>query len=181
MARWRLKETHYLNVPGTEWEYKEVDRNTGKQGRKVFQVPLHLDPDNPSDQNYPQEGIIVVSDGVGSMPKDIIFVGPPTPDMEPLDEAARLISEAESPRWVHPIESLPGSYSESILADLSKQVSELSKNRASVPAGPVSAGVDPAAFAKIQEQVQELLAQNATLQAQILEGSEPPIGEVRRI
>jgi hypothetical protein len=41
MARFRLKDKHYLHVlPGTEWEQKELDQVTGKQARKVYLVPL---------------------------------------------------------------------------------------------------------------------------------------------
>lgn len=104
MARWSLMNAHYLNVPGTEWEYKETT-DSGKQGRKIFPVPLHLDPNNPRDHNYPGE-IIVCHEGKGQ-PKDIVFVGPPTPDMTPLDDEAQAISDSMQPAWIHPIESLP--------------------------------------------------------------------------
>lgn len=103
MARWRLTAAHYLKVPGTEWEYKEVDMTSGRQARKVFPVPLHLDPNNPSDCNYP--GDIIVKQGKGE-PRDIIFEGPPTPDMEPLDDEAEAISAKWREKWSHPIEDL---------------------------------------------------------------------------
>src|SRR6266705_1767114 len=106
MARWRLRTGHYLNVPGTEWEYKETDRTTGKTGRKVFAVPMLLDPNDPADHNYPGE-IIVASAEDRAFPRDIIFLGDPTPDMEPIDDEAEAISEALASKWVHPIESLP--------------------------------------------------------------------------
>lgn len=48
-------------------------------------------------------------------PRDNLFVGPPTPDMEPIDAAAKAISESHRADWVHPIESLP-SDSASVLA-----------------------------------------------------------------
>src|SRR6266705_2613092 len=106
MARWRLLTGHYLNVEGTEWEYKETDRNTGKQARKVFAVPLFMDPNDPSDHNYPGE-IIVANIADRAFARDIIFLGDPTPDMEPLDAEAEAISESLAPKWTHPIESLP--------------------------------------------------------------------------
>lgn len=127
MARWRLTAAHYLNVPGTEWEYKETDRNTGKQGRKVFEVPALLNPDDPADCNYPGE-IIVCHDGKGQG-RDIIFLGDPTPDMEPLDAEAESITEALRPNWSHPIDSLPsnGDYGAALIASFEKQMSALAK------------------------------------------------------
>lgn len=106
MARWRLTGKHYIHIEGTEWEYKETDQATGQQGRKVFAVPRHLDPDNPRDCNYPGE-CIVATKASAQYPRDHIFSGPPTPDMEPLDEEAEAITEATRDSWVHPIESLP--------------------------------------------------------------------------
>jgi hypothetical protein len=112
MARWRLINPHYLHVPGTEWEYKETDRSSGKQGRKIFAVPLYLDPRDNADHNYPGE-IIVCDKESPVYPKDILFQsarglrGEPTPEMEPLDDEAVQISRALEHKWVHPIESLP--------------------------------------------------------------------------
>ena len=98
MARWKLNSKHYLPVPGTEFDYKETDDDTGKQARKVFPVPLFLDPDSPSDRNYPGEIIVAHADGAYQR-KDIIFTGPPTPEMEPLDEEAEAITEAMRVGW----------------------------------------------------------------------------------
>src|SRR5262245_50428965 len=121
MARWRLTAKHYLRVPGTEWDYKEQSQETGKQVRKVFEVPMYLDPDSPGD--WTENGDINVCYAGRGKPRDIVFEGPPTPDMEPLDDEAKEISAAERPKWVHPIESLPGTnYSQSLLDDLQKQV-----------------------------------------------------------
>ena len=78
MARWRLMNAHYLNVSGTEWEHKETDRSTGKQARKVFPVPMLLNPEDPADHNYPGE-IIVAHEGKTAQRRDIIFVGQPSP------------------------------------------------------------------------------------------------------
>lgn len=165
MARWRLQQPHYLNVPGTEWEYKEVDRTSGKQARKVYNVPLYLDPREPTDHNYPGE--IVVAQGSTQL-KDIIFIGEPTPDMEPLDEEAKKISDSLAPKWKHPIDSLSGygDYSASLISNFQKQIASAMANLPAAPADPVSAsGVDPDAFAKLQEQVAALMARNAELEA----------------
>lgn len=99
MARWRVTEKHYLNVPGTEYEYRETNETTGKQARKVFPVPLYLDPANPSDCNYPGE-IIVTHKADKAYPRDLIFVGPPTMGMAPLDEEAEAISAKMEKNWV---------------------------------------------------------------------------------
>lgn len=128
MARWRLINAHYLSIAGTTWEYKEVDRSTGKQIRREFPVPLYLNPGEPSDWNYRigrDEGEIIVSDGNGAEPRDLIFAGDPTPDMEPLDDAARKISAGFADRWKHPIESLPGSFSQSLLDGMQREIATI--------------------------------------------------------
>ena len=92
MARWRLTQKHYLNVPGTEFEYRETT-HYGKQIKKNFPVPMFLDPENPGDCNYNQDGesrsgnsntpgeiIVAWADGT-ERPRDIIFTGSPTLDM----------------------------------------------------------------------------------------------------
>lgn len=111
MARWRLMQPHYLNVPvlpdGTkvEWEHKETDRETGRMNRKYFTVPCLLDTKNPGDFTE-GDSIVVCYEGKGNR-RDVTFIGDPTPDMEPLDDEAETISDAIRPRWEHPIDSLP--------------------------------------------------------------------------
>lgn len=105
MARWALKEKHYLRIPGTEWEYKETNEATGRQARKVFEVPLHLDPEYPGDQNYPDQ-VIVTNKPDPTYPRDYHFLGDPTPEMEPLDAEASAISASLQPKWSHPIEDI---------------------------------------------------------------------------
>lgn len=165
MARWRLMNSHYLSVPGTEWEYSETDRTTGKRGRKVFEVPAFLNPNDRADQNYPELGeIIVCYEGKGER-KDIVFVGEPTPDMEPVDAEAEEISASLASKWKHPIETLPshGDYSASLLTAFERQIAAVLK---SVPgAAPVNVGgVDPAEFKQMQEQLAALMARNAELE-----------------
>lgn len=156
MARWRLMQPHYLNVPGTEWEYKETT-STGKQGRKMFQVPTYLNPNDGSDHNYPGE-IIVCYAGKGH-PKDIEFVGPPTPDMEPLDDEAQAINAELAPSWTHPIDALPGNgYSQSILRDFERQMAA-AETRPNVS----TSGVSQEKFDELQAQVKALMEQNAAL------------------
>lgn len=163
MARWRLTQKHYLSVPGVEWEQKETNRDTGRQLVKRYPVPMFLDPDNPGDVNY--DGMVVVGQGKGTMPKDYIFTGPPTPDMEPLDDEAQAITDAESPKWVHPIESLPGQgYGDALLVGLTKQLETLMAQQK--PAQSLG-NVTTDAFEALKKQVEDLAKQNATLQAQL--------------
>lgn len=107
MARWKLSSTHYLNVPGVEWEHSETDLFSGRLNRKRYPVPMYLDPKDPIDCNgRRRDELIVCHEGKGER-LDIIFVGDPTPDMVPLDDEAEEISHSLAGRWVHPIESLP--------------------------------------------------------------------------
>jgi hypothetical protein len=96
MARWQLTEPHYLNVPGNKWELETKNRTTGRSERKQFLVPMHLDPNIEGDWNYQERlgnnivdgKIIVCWEGKGEE-KDIVFSGPPTPGMLPIDDEAR--------------------------------------------------------------------------------------------
>lgn len=156
MARWRLINAHYLNVPGTEWEYKEIDQTTGRQGRKVFTVPLYMDPRDPADHNYPGQ-IIVTNAASKEWPRDIIFLGDPTPDMEPLDEEAEAITAKLREVWEHPIESLPSTMSEGESAFMAKMM-EAFGQRPNVSANQVSVEE----FNEMKRLVEDLKAQIAT-------------------
>ena len=121
MARWRLTQAHFLNVPGTEYTYTEAG-NTGKQIKKRTPCPLYLDPRDPADYNYKDEGIIV-SDGESEYSRDIVFTGQPTPDMEPLDAEARKISASYAAVWNRPPSDEEGrSYSEDLINLLSEKL-----------------------------------------------------------
>ena len=139
MARWRLAAKHYLNIPGTEWEYKEIDRTTGRPKNVKFPVPTLLDPDDPSNWNHiiirnqaggPAEGEITVCKGKGE-DYDLPFEGDPTPDMVPLDDEAKAISAKFAGRWKHPIETLSGSYADALLDDLQIEVAEVRAQQSS--------------------------------------------------
>lgn len=112
--RWRLINAHYLTIPylpdGTkvEWEHKENSKATGRTVRKLFAVPLLVDPNDPADHNHPGE--IIVShdvDGAHHDRRDLIFIGDPTPDMECLNPEAEEITAAIRHKWEHPIDTLP--------------------------------------------------------------------------
>lgn len=171
MPRWRLTNAHYLNVSEmqgggpVEWEYIETSRDSGRRARKLFKVPLYLDPANPADHNYPGE--IIVAHEEGSQPRDLIFKGPPTPDMEPLDDAAEKLSEEMRAKGAHPIESLDGNYGAALAQQFEAQLNALTKAVSSAvqaPAGPLSQSqVSPADFEALRKQVEQLMAENAAL------------------
>src|SRR6266404_1239640 len=159
MARWRLITGHYLNVlldgQSVEWEYKEVDRNTGKQGRKVFPVPMLMDPNDPADHNNP-DGIIVCHEGKGER-RDTVFIGDPTPDMEPYDEEAEVISASLRQKWEHPIESLPSTMSDGESAFMAKLMEAMGQQK---PAANASVSVEQ--YNELKSLVEDLKAQIAT-------------------
>ncbi len=176
MARWRLMTPHYLKVEGNEWEYQETSQTTGKISRHRFPVPMLLDVKDPGDWNYPQDKMIVVCHKGKGLPKDYVFEGPPTADMEPLDDEAQAITDKESVKWVHPIESLAakGGFGPALLADLEKELTAAIRNAANVASAPAQAtSVTDEAFAALKKQVEELMAINAALQAEKLEA--PPV------
>ncbi len=163
MARWSLRNPHYLNIPGNEWMQEETDRETGRRNRKIYPVPQLLDPNNPQDQNYRELGqIIVCYEGKGEK-RDIIFVGDPTPEMEPMDEEAEQISASYRQRWEHPIDTLPanGGMNEAESAFMKHMMDSFAKS-----AQPQNTSVPQADFDALKKQVEELIAQNAELKAQ---------------
>jgi len=161
MARWRLVKPHYLWTPDNEWEYKETSRETGRQARKVFQVPRYLDPEDPGDCQSNGE-CVVCYEGKGQR-KDHIFTGPPTPDMEPLDEEAEAITLEAKKHWRHPIDSLPGDFTQSILHDFQRQIDAIASGQ-SKPI--VSAGnVEKKEFDELKLMVTQLMKENAALKA----------------
>jgi hypothetical protein len=165
MARWKLGEAHYIHAKmfgeETEWEYKETDRINGRERRKRFVVPL-----------YCEAGSIVCREGDEKDEKDIIFEGPPTPAMEPLDDEAKAITAQYAPQWVHPIDSLPGQFSSAdLLAALQKQVAAASS--VTPPPPVVVEGVSKEEFELLKEQMAQLMARNAELE-------ERPLKEPKR-
>jgi hypothetical protein len=128
MARWKLVAPHYLKVPGTTWEYKENSRTTGKPVRRVFDVPLLVDPREPSDWTQilgRDDGIVVVCfEGKGEA-GDITFEGDPTPDMVPMDDEAKAISAKFAGQWKHPIETLNSTYSQVLVDNFQTEIVKL--------------------------------------------------------
>ncbi len=179
MARWRLQTSHYINVDqlpdGTkiEWEHKETARETGRMVRKLYPVPMLLDPRDPADHNYPGE-IVVANASSRQYPNDIIFHGDPTQEMEPLDDEAEAIMAPLREKWAHPIDSLPASggmspaeqtFMQTMMADFAKQVgAAMPKANSAVP----------------NEEVAELKERLAKLEAMILAQNKPASDVLRR-
>lgn len=161
--RWRLTNPHYLNVhelpDGTrcEWEHKETARETGRTVRKLFPVPILLNPNDPADCNYPGEIIVAHESESGNLAQDIIFVGPPTQEMEPLNEAARLITAEYQEKWTHPIESLPvnGGMTSAESAFMAKMMEAFSRV---APPPVATTAVTEAQYNELKEQVAALTA-----------------------
>lgn len=184
MARWRLRNGHYLNtlameedklVAGTQWEYKEQDRGTGRAARKMYNVPQLLDPKDPADCNYPGE-IIVCNEYNRAFPRDIIFLGEPTPEMEALDESAEAISALLQHKWEHPIDTLPvnGAMNSDERAFMEKMMqSFVASIGAQMQSPPVNASVS-------KEEFDALKAQLAALQAQLSQQPAPTSTVQRR-
>lgn len=112
--RWRLTNPHYLNVhqlpDGTriEWEHRETARETGRTVRKLFPVPMYLDPKDPTVFNYPGEIIVAHEiEGCHNLANDYIFSSAPTQDMEPLNAEAEAITDSLRDRWANPVDTLP--------------------------------------------------------------------------
>lgn len=148
MARWRLTDNHYLHgeYPGegpTQWQHTETNRDTGRVARKNYVVPAYLEKES------------IVCQGVLN-PRDFAFVGPPTPEMEPLDDEAEAISEQHRANWVHPIEGLSGvgGFNEALLANLTEQLTKLANNQPLQPVAAAPVGtVTRAEFEELQRQL----------------------------
>ena len=171
MARWKVTAKHYIHAEQygqpTEWERQETNQATGRLFRKAYKVPMFVDPEDPFCVNK-FEGFCVVARKGFEKPGDIVFFGPPTPDMEPLDDAATAETEAERPKWVNPMESLPvevgQEFGKQILDMLQRQLD--AAERAPAPVSLKSA-TNPeiesmkAMIAKQQEMIEKLIAGQA--------------------
>lgn len=168
MARWKLTQKHYLSVPGTEFEYKEMSA-TGRQVRKIYPVPMYLDPEDKFDCNYPGEIIVAHGDGKHES-KDIIFTGPPTLDMTPLDEEAQEISAQMSGAWGRAFvgeDEEEGGYTNRLLHELTETLNSF--NNTSKPSTAV-ASVDPELATKVsglESQLTKMFEMNMALLAKL--------------
>lgn len=178
--RWRLTNPHYLKVfelpDGTrcEWEHKETARETGRTVRKLFAVPILLNPADQADCNYPGECIVTVAlDGATVLQRDILFEGSPTPEMEPLNAAAQAMSDSMRHKWDHPIDTLP--VNGGMNAAESAFMTQMMEAFARMAPPPV------ATTAITQAQYDELKEQVATLAAALAAKSGPTSPVERRV
>jgi len=139
MARWKLMVSHYLNVPGEEWEYTENDRKTGRPRRTKFKVPRLLDINDPTcwtnkwgTRDNEEGEIIVCHEGKGDS-SDVVFFGSPTPDMVPVDEEAKAISASFAHLWQVPVENTAGDYSQSLIDKFQVEMGEIQSRPVEVP------------------------------------------------
>lgn len=175
MARFKLRGPHYLNclVNGekVQWEQEEVDQQTQKKLRKRYDVPLMLHPDDPSDWNYITIGpqgkavsgeIIVTTKEDPAFPRDIVFKGDPTPDMDPLDQDAIDLINMTKHKWIHPIESLSGTFGERIADGFQQQIAAL---QSQIGAGPLQV------IEEMKKRLDALEAENKRLSTQAGSGA----------
>lgn len=167
MARWRVTAKHYINAKqfgeDTTWVREETNRDTGRAFRRTFAVPLYIDPEDPICINRNVGFCVVASEG-SEMPGDIVLLGPPTPDMEPMDDEAKAITAEESKKWKDPINSLPiqigEDFGQQLLAMLTSQMNSAAKAPANASLKGASTGeIDQlkALLAQQQEQINKLL------------------------
>ena len=172
MARWKLTEAHYLKVPGTKWEYAEIDRITGRPKRTAFDVPLLLNPMDSGDlQVYGQldpflgqngDPIIVVTDNPSPTGRDVYFTSDVTPGMFPLDDEAKALTAAAAKgKWAPTVgidpESQNTSYTNKLLSGLIDQMTEV---KTAAQAAPPAQGFDELlkAMTAVMQQNQQILS-----------------------
>lgn len=170
MARWRVTAKHYINAKqfgeDTTWVREETNRDTGRAFRRTFAVPLYIDPEDPICINRNTGYCVVATEGA-EQPGDIIILGPPTPDMEPLDDKAKAITKSESAKWKDPINSLPISigddFGNQLLAMLTSQFNTVANQPNTSLKGASNTEIDElkAILAAQQEQIGRLLAGNS--------------------
>ena len=164
MARWQVTEASYFKtIPPVEWEYKEVSNQTGRQGRVVMQVPMLLEPKDSACQTPPGSGEIVVCHQGKGLPSDIVFEGPPTQSMIPLDDEATAITDRMRPGWDHPIESLPAQ-GQGLSPETLAMMESFAKQIGDSIKAPVQS-ISRAEFDALRNQIEALTKQNAELKA----------------
>jgi hypothetical protein len=172
MARWKVTAKHYIYAEQygqpTEWERQETNQATGRLFRKSFKVPLYIDPDDRFCINQ-TEGFCVVARTGTEKPGDIVFFGPPTPDMEPMDEAAQAETDAEKHKWINPIEGLEPmigqEFGKQLLEMFERQLDSASTRGASVSLKSASnSEIDSLKemLAKQQKMIDQLITSKAT-------------------
>lgn len=167
---WRLRNSHYLNIihaDGTqnEWEHTETNRETGRRGRQVFIVPALLNPNEPGDCTREGDCFVYRLSDDTTRPREanhrgyFQFLGDPTPDMEPMNAEAEAISETFATKWQHPIESLDGNFSQSLLTGLEAALASAITKAGGIPTAATSLpAIEDNRMAQLEEQVAKLSA-----------------------
>lgn len=166
MARWKLMTSHHLNVPGNEWEYTE--NVNGDMKRYRFAVPKLLDIRDPKcwtnkfGNKDNEEGEIVVCYAGKGDPRDVVFEGEPTPDMQPVDEEAAVISASFAKKWEMKPDFNPGEFSQSIIDKFQVDLDQARSKSAEIK------GMDELIGA-----MTNLMKQNAEIMAAMAAASQP--------
>jgi hypothetical protein len=184
MARWKVTAKHYVHAEQygqpTEWERQETNQDTGRMFRKSYRVPLYIDPDDRFCINK-FEGFCVVARKGTEKPGDIVFFGPPTPDMEPMDEEAQAETDAEKHKWVNPIDSLAPEigqeFGKQLLEALNRQVDAAGRQQSISLKGASSSDIDELKkmVAAQQEMINKLMGEQAP--APVAEPTDLPLVE----
>jgi hypothetical protein len=133
----------------------------------TYPVPLFLHPESPNDWNYQDSRnddgeIIVCHEGKG-LPKDIVFIGDPTPGMLPLDEEAEAITAKFGKNWTPTAglddQSQSNSFSQKLLLGMLDQMSDVQTKAAAAPMAP--------GFEKFMEMMSAMMAQQTQILAAI--------------
>jgi hypothetical protein len=173
MARWKLREAHYIHAirdgNRAEWVYKEINRVNGREIQKKFPVPMHLDPKMEIDWTHKpdhfEDGYIVVALAGTTDHKDIIIEKESvTPGMDPIDDEAKAISAEISKRYI-PIEGAnpEQTYSANLLDHYIQQLAEAHSTASTANAGNV-AGIN-----KVLESMTAMMEQNQKILIALVE------------
>ena len=163
MARWQITEASYFKtIPPVEWEYKETSNETGRQGRVVLEVPMLLEPKDPSCHTPPNSGQIIVCHQGKGLPTDIVFEGPPTSSMTPLDDEAIAISNSMKSGWNHPIDSL-AAQGQSLAPETLAMMESFAKQVGEAIKAPVQS-ISRSEFDTLKTQIAALVKRNEELE-----------------
>jgi hypothetical protein len=156
MARWKLSEPHYIDalppdLDAVEWEYRETDRQTGRERRVRYKVPMYCERD------------VILSRPGTAQNGDYIYHGDPTPAMTPIDDEARTITDEASKTWPKVVDNfvVGQNFSEALFDMLQKQFSAAASGAKPEPV--IASGVSRAEFDALQKQLEQLMVQNSEL------------------
>jgi hypothetical protein len=162
--QWRLRTAHYLNSPGTEYIQTEVSRDTGRQNRRTFPVPRLISPENPNDCDRNGDCVVYHSvEGAKAPRHGIEFLGDPTPEMEPLNDEAQVISDTFAEKWAKPFTAfeLKGEVSELYFENLTAAINKAIEKGGGRVAEPNQPVVSVAEFNALKAQLAELQAKQS--------------------